>query len=289
MFEKLESCPSCGHPKFNNHLIASDHAHTGESFALVQCDKCELVFTNPRPTQHTIAPYYGSEDYISHTNKTSGLVGIAYRIVRNITLRQKEKLISKHSPTQGSLLDFGCGTGFFLQYCMRKGWSTEGMEPDPKAAVAATKNAGTTIHQTLDEIKGSFDVITAWHVLEHVHDLSETLRQLKSLLNENGRLVIALPNVNSWDAKHYKENWAGLDVPRHLYHFTRSSFEILTQSRKLKIIDIVPMKFDAYYVSLLSERYQQGSSVTAFMNGLNSNKAAKQTGEYSSLIYVLTK
>lgn len=134
-----------------------------------------------------------------------------------------------------------------------------------------------------------FDVITLWHVLEHVHDLDKYIYRLKQLLKPNGVLVIAVPNFKSYDADHYKEFWAAYDVPRHLWHFSQTSIHRLFSTELMKVVKTLPMKFDAFYVSLLSEEYKTGKKnfLKAFINGIKSNRAAKRTGEYSSLIYVL--
>ncbi len=290
MFEKLENCPSCGHPQFHNHLICTDHTVSGESFALVKCGKCELIFTNPRPTNQVLPSYYQSSEYISHTNRANSLVNFIYKLVRSITLRHKLKLITRLTKKR-ELLDFGCATGHFIRFCEQRGWSVTGLEPNEQARATALSGLNGSVHEELKEISQTFDIITAWHVIEHVSNLNETIKQLAKLLNDKGTLVIALPNCNSLDAKHYKEHWAGYDVPRHLYHFTQKSFSNLLSKHKLKLIETLPMKYDAYYVSLLSERHMTGKShfLNAIQQGKKSNLSAKQSFEYSSLIYILSK
>ncbi len=292
MYEKFDNCPSCAHPKFENFLICTDHSVSGESFALVKCANCNLIFTNPRPKPEELSKYYESKAYISHTDKANSLINLVYKIVRNFTLRSKTKLIRKYSNV-GTVLDLGCGTGDFLKACKNKGWTTSGVELNETARRIAIEKTNSHIATNLSDIsKGEkFDIITAWHVLEHVSDLKETIKQLKKRLVKGGHLIIAVPNIDSLDAKKYKQTWAALDVPRHLYHFSRSSFTTLAKKNLLKLVDIHPMKFDAYYVSLLSEKYKTGSMnpLPAFINGTNSNKSAKKTGDYSSLIYILTK
>lgn len=290
MYERLENCPSCNQSKFENALICKDHSVSGESFALVKCNHCQLLFTNPRPVSDQLDKYYESDTYISHTDKANTLINLIYKTVRSYTLRQKRKLLLKYNQP-GTILDYGCGTGNFLKQCQQNGFNASGIEPNETARNIAADKTKLPIYTSLEQIKSvHFETITAWHVIEHVSDLTDTISQLKNLLSNTGHLFIAVPNPNSKDSQHYKENWAAYDVPRHLYHFTKSSLHSLANSLGLKIIDIHPMKFDSYYVSLLSEKYghNEGSFSKALANGYRSNRSASKTGEYSSLIYVLT-
>lgn len=292
MYEKLEECPSCKHPKFSNYYIITDYSISDESFALVKCDKCKLIFTNPRPSEENIGKFYQSEDYISHTNKANNLTNFLYKKVRSITLKEKIQLLKSYTD-RNKLLDFGCGTGAFLNHTLKNKFDSIGYETDPSARAIAEKTSETKILadlKSLQKVKG-LDIITAWHVIEHVHKLRNTLNTLRKCLSDDGYLFIALPNPNSYDAELYKEFWAGYDVPRHLYHFTKKSFTQLAHKCKLEVKEIHPMTYDAYYVSLLSEKYKTGKIhyFKSFLTGLKSNKKAITTGEYSSLIYVLTK
>ena len=289
MYEKLEVCPVCKNTNFNNFLICKDHSVSGESFALNQCTKCSLIFTNPRPGQQSLGKYYESEQYISHSNKSNSVVNFIYKQVRNYTIRQKIKLIRKY--TRGtSLLDFGCGTGEFLAQCTKSGFKTFGYEPNENASNQATSK-GLSIIQNLKDLNQKMDAITAWHVVEHVPTLRDTIKDLKKKLSKDGILFIAVPNVDSFDARHYKEYWAAYDVPRHLYHFSQNSFGKLIAKCKLHLVDTIPMKFDSYYVSLLSEKYLDGKNdfISALRIGYQSNYQAQKNREYSSLIYVLKK
>ncbi len=292
MYERLEICPSCKNTKFKNTIICKDHLVSGESFALVECSNCSLLFTNPRPDVASLPKYYKSEDYISHTNKGNSLTNMLYKVARFFTIRNKYQLITKHAQSK-SILDYGCGTGDVLKFLHDKGWETTGIEPDSDALQIAT-NKGINAYTSLDEIpkKQKYSVITLWHVLEHVSELRPTLKALKKKITEDGTLIIAVPNPESWDAKHYKKYWAAYDVPRHLYHFTQDSISKLFAKHKFNLIETIPMKLDSFYVSLLSEKNKTGNSnyLTAFKNGMKSNRSAKNNNNnYSSLIYVLRK
>jgi len=217
---------------------------------------------------------------------------LIYKLVRSYTLRHKRLRIETLSKgSEKSLLDFGCGTGHFLHHCRSHGWHVSGVEPNEDARKLAGMKGAIHIEETLAGVKDKFSVISAWHVIEHLPDPVGSLRELRSKLHDGGRLVIAVPNYLSFDAKYYGKFWAGYDVPRHLSHFNQASVRLLADKCKLKIKEIAPMKFDSYYVSILSEKYQGNS--TAFLKGLQigrkSNASAKLNGEYSSLIYIMTK
>ncbi|WP_436514453.1 class I SAM-dependent methyltransferase [Ekhidna sp. To15] len=290
MYEKLDQCPVCKNKQFDNYMICNDHSVSGESFALVKCVKCHLVFTNPRPEETNLAKYYQSDQYISHTDQGNSLINIIYKIVRSYTLNSKTRLLAKINGKKGKLLDYGCGTGAFLKKATQKGWQAFGYEPDLKARdIARSKNPETIIN-SINDCPNDLDIITAWHVIEHVAQLRETIKSLSQKLRNGGYLIIAVPNHKSFDAKHYKEYWAAYDVPRHLYHFDTDSLVYLAKQMKLKLVDTLPMKFDAYYVSMLSEKYaNNGSLLNALVTGYKSNLKASISGQYSSLIYVLKK
>lgn len=290
MYEKLEICPSCGHPQFNNYLICEDYAASHESFALVKCTKCELVFTNPRPNKDNISKYYQHDNYISHTNRANNITNVLYKLVRKYTLYHKKQLIQSHTKNR-RLLDFGCGPGVFARYMQNKGYDTVGYEPSTNTEIDAANTV--KIHKNLKTLskENKFDIITAWHVLEHVHNLGETIKTLKSLLNKSGLIVIAVPNIDSDDCKHYKKHWAGYDVPRHLYHFNPSSLKILMAKKRFAFLKSYPMFFDAMYVSILSEKYIESSLplIKGIKQGIRSNNKANKSNQYSSIIYIFQK
>ena len=257
---------------------------------------CSLRFTQDIPDAHSIAEYYKSENYISHTDTSKGLVNNLYKIVRRRTVKQKRKLIETITGKKsGNLLDFGSGTGAFLKEMKTHGWNETGLEPDNDARKAARNLYGLDLKdtKTLFELPaGSFDVITLWHVLEHVHNLQATMAQLKKLLAEKGLLFIAVPNYTSFDEKVYKQYWAAYDVPRHLYHFSPQAMDVLVKKHGARIQDCKPMWFDSFYVSLLSSKYKNGKTnwLGAIWNGLRSNlKAMQGKKKCSSLIYIISK
>lgn len=289
MYEKIECCPTCKGREFENFNICIDHLVTGESFALMKCASCELVITSPRPDVTNLPRYYESPDYISHTDQGNNLINFVYRIVRNIALRKKHKILTQFTDSK-KILDFGCGTGEFLSYLAMKGYDTSGYEPSNHAS-DKINNDKIKLLRDLEERTEKFDIITLWHVLEHVADPKATLRILRKKLNKKGFIFIAVPNWHSHDAQHYGNEWAAYDVPRHLYHFNTGSMKTLLEKSKLKLIKTLPMPFDAYYVSMLSEKQKKKSwhFVKGLRSGYRSNREAKKTGQYSSLLFVAQK
>lgn len=292
-YERLEHCPVCGKEEFKNSLVVTDNSVSKESFVIVECENCTFKFTNPRPDIESIGQYYESEEYVSHSNTKTGIINRAYHVVRSITTKQKVELINRYAPAKGTVLDYGCGTGVFLKACKKDGWEIRGVEPNEKARSIASTETEELLAADLEEIAGEkFDVITLWHVLEHIHQVNETMSQLVEMLNEDGTLVLAVPNADSHDAQLYKENWAAYDVPRHLYHFTQATMKRFLKKHKLNLEEVLPMKFDAYYVSMLSEKHKKGKTkmISSVMNGYKSNSYAKQNGnDYSSLIFIAKK
>jgi len=284
-------CPVCKSSSFTPFITCKDYTLSQESFNIVSCSTCNFKFTNPIPELSELGKYYKSEDYISHSNTKKGLISQLYHMVRSYTLRGKLKLVSKYV-AKGAILDYGSGTGMFLNECDKHGWRTYGMEPDAGARAIANAYALKVKESKAELIKSfpeaRFNAITLWHVLEHVTDLDDTLKFFKERLSTEGVLIIAVPNYTSFDAKHYKEFWAAYDVPRHLYHFDKNSVSQLLNNFDFELVETKAMKFDSFYVSMLSEKYMTGkiNYLSAFFNGLRSNLKAKTSANYSSVIYV---
>lgn len=281
-------------------LRCLDHTVSNEKFHLEWDSQFEMYITSPRPDDNELGKYYASDAYISHTDSKGTLIEKLYQFVKNFTIKGKVNLIDSFRSEEKSILDIGCGTGDFLVACQKNGWEVQGIEPNEKAGKIALKK----LHLKNDAIKEKiifndiqeltdrnkkYDVICMWHVLEHVSNLREYIEYLKGLLKSNGTLLIAVPNFKSFDAQYYQEFWAAYDVPRHLWHFSKKSINLLFEKVDLKVIKILPMKFDSFYVSLLSEKYKNGKSnfLKAFYIGSLSNYKAMRSKEYSSLIYII--
>ncbi|APY10984.1 methyltransferase [Seonamhaeicola sp. S2-3] len=274
------------------HLVVKDYSVSGENFELIQNKEFGFLETHPQPTIEKLPEYYKSEDYISHTDSKRNLFEKIYHLVRRIALNKKLKLINSFKTENKSLLDFGCGTGDFLQTAQKNSWLVTGIEPNEDARNIANKKTNNSVFNSEAFFKlkeNTFDVITLWHVLEHLPNLEEHVNILKKLLKPNGVLIIAVPNYKSYDAQFYKQFWAAFDVPRHLWHFNKTSIFKLFSKVSMKVIKTKPMWFDAFYVCLLSEKYKTGKMnfIKAFFNGFISNLKSLSSKEASSLIYII--
>ena len=275
--------------KDNLFIEVKDHSVSGEKFELWHDESLDLLMTLPQPDEKSLPKYYDSEDYISHTDGKRSLFEFAYHFVKSIALKNKLNLIDSLQPERGNLLDIGAGTGDFLNIANKAGWQTTGIEPSDKAKSIAIRKGVSFAKSTADLETHSFDVITMWHVLEHVPNLESQIQELKRLLKPTGSILIAVPNFNSHDAKHYGNFWAAYDVPRHLWHFSKTAIQKLFANEAIVLKKILPMKFDAFYVCLLSEKYKNRKMnyISAFFVALRSNWKAASSKEFSSHIYVL--
>jgi 2-polyprenyl-3-methyl-5-hydroxy-6-metoxy-1,4-benzoquinol methylase len=270
------------------YLTVKDHSVSGETFQLLLDEELQLLKTHPQPAPESLGSYYESDDYISHTDGKRSLFEKLYHAVKQKALRDKVKLIEKWH-IKGKLLDIGAGTGDFLVEAKKAGWDITGTEPSEKAKSIAV-NKGVTFVDSIQSVQdNSFDVITMWHVLEHVPDVKQQIVELKRLLKRDGVIIVAVPNFKSYDAEYYGAYWAAYDVPRHLWHFSKTAIKKLFAGENMELIKVEPMKFDSFYVSLLSEKYKTGkmSFIKGFMIGLRSNLKAAKNFEYSSHIYII--
>lgn len=287
------SCPNCGSGDIYYLFSAKDNTVSGEEFEIWECKNCSLRFTQNIPDQENIGRYYQSENYISHSDTTDGLVNKLYHLVRKRTLLKKQKLVEiTTKKTHGSIMDLGAGTGAFLNTMKSAGWDTTGLEPDTIARKKARELYGLNLKESnglFSLAAESFDAITLWHVLEHVHQLHEYMIRFSGLLKKDAKLFIAVPNFTSKDAAIYKKYWAAYDVPRHLYHFSPKSMEVLLNTHGFNLEKIEPMWYDSAYVSMLSEKYKNGkaNNLAALINGVSSNvNAFFDKLKCSSLIYI---
>jgi ubiquinone/menaquinone biosynthesis C-methylase UbiE len=274
----------------NVKITTKDFLVTGESFDLLIDSKRDMLTTSPQPKAEDLAKYYESNDYISHTDSKAGFMASMYQNIKKYSLALKLRLILTLNGSPGLLLDIGAGTGDFLKLAKDNGWEVKGIEPNDDAANLA-KQKKLEIYENIDQLSGqTFDVVTLWHVLEHLPDLEMVIQKIESLIKPGGTLIVAVPNFKSYDANYYKNYWAAYDTPRHLWHFSKTAMGNIFSS-SMKLVKIKPMIFDSFYVSLLSEKYKTGNSfsIKALFIGLWSNISALNSKEYSSHIYCYKK
>lgn len=293
--QTLDSCPLCRSTHWSPFLKVRDYSVSGEEFHITQCKDCGLRFTNPRPGPEEIGRYYQFKDYVSHTDEeATGWINQVYRRVRQHTLRQKERWIRGLLPNKGRLLDIGCGTGDFAGHMAQTGWQVTGVEPDQNAAAKARAKHQLEVfgEEWLDRPGEPFDVVTLWHVLEHVHDLDGRIRQFTHLVRRGGYLLVAVPNAEAYDAFYYKEYWAAWDVPRHLYHFKGKVLRHRIEQAGFSCERERGLPFDPFYIAMLSEKYRRGKDapVLGLFMGLGFWwQSFKEERHSSSKLYVFRK
>ena len=299
-------CPVCGCGNHKPVFECKDYFALGETFMIKQCDACGFRFTDNFPDEEEIGRYYKADDYVSHTDTQAGLINKIYHFARSIMLKQKGRLAEGIYKENGvdvngedkNLLDIGCGTGYFLNEMKSRGWKVKGVEKSADAREVAEKNFGIELADDISVLssdvsnKQRFDIITLWHVLEHLHDVNGALKNIREMLKDEGTLILALPNSSSFDADKYREYWAAYDVPRHLWHFTPDTISRLAVKNGFIITKYSAMPLDTFYVSMLSEKYK-GNSVP-FVRGMFTGLQGllKITGSpdaASSIIYILKK
>lgn len=286
-------CPWCNSEKTQIHLWLKDEFLTNEEFEIYECHQCGLLFTEPRPSKEKIGEYYKSEEYYSHKENKKGFIPKIYEFVKSINLKHKYKLAT-NGKNIGKLLDIGCGVGDFIHTAEQQRWNCKGIEPSEEAKEIARKRIKAEILSSveLDQIPNeTFDVITMWHVLEHVEDLKWQVAQLQRLIKKDGRIVIAVPNYKSYDAEYYKEKWAAYDVPRHLNHFNKETLSKIFKTNGLTLVKTDKLRWDAYYISYMSEQYRHHNFplIRGIYRGWVSNCKARKSKEWSSKVYVFEK
>lgn len=286
-------CPWCGSGKAQINLWLKDEFLSKEDFHICECLNCGLSYTMPRPNKKKIGEYYKSEEYYSHQENKKGFIPRLYESVKKVNLKHKYNLATQ-GLNVGKMLDIGCGVGDFLHTAEEHGWTCTGVEPSEDAkAIAKTKTKANIINsEDMEKIPdATFDLITMWHVLEHVDDLKWQIEQLHRLTKTKGRIVIAVPNYKSYDAQYYKELWAAYDVPRHLSHFNKNVLTKIFKSKNLELVRTDKLIWDAYYISYMSEQYKQHKFplLKGAFRGCISNCKARHTNEWSSMVYIFEK
>jgi 2-polyprenyl-3-methyl-5-hydroxy-6-metoxy-1,4-benzoquinol methylase len=269
-----DSCPICESKHIEFHQKIKDFTVSEETYDLYKCSDCGFIFTQDAPDAAHIGPYYKSDDYVSHSNTNKGLFFKVYHKVREIMLARKHKEIVANSSIKAGakILDIGAGRGYFLNHMQEHKYVCTGIEQDPDVRQAAIDqfNLNVLPPEELYKLEDKqFDVITLWHVLEHIHDYRGYLDKIKKLLKPDGLLVVALPNPSCSDQYIYKDYWSGWDVPIHLWHFTPQNAKDLMAQYQFKMIDKRKLPFDPFYLSILASKERKDSfpTITGFVNG----------------------
>ena len=292
----IHICPLCGGQQLEHALTCTDHYASGEQFEVIRCVHCGFLMTQGVPVEAEIGKYYETPDYISHSDTQQGLMNRVYHWVRQYMLSRKAALVKRVSGlSEGSLLDYGTGTGYFANTMVCQGWKVKAIEKSPQARAFAKKQFGLNVeaeHSLKDYPSMSLDVVTLWHVMEHLEHLNEMWETLHRILKDKGVLIVAVPNPESYDARKYKEWWAAYDVPRHLWHFSPLVMQRFGEKHGFVLEKEHPMPFDAFYVSMLTEKYK-GNGLS-FVKGLWTGalawfSALGNKERSSSLIYVFRK
>jgi len=288
------TCPLCKSQEISPYLKCIDHLVTGEVFEVFTCSGCGFIFTQNHPEESESGKYYESEEYISHSDSHKTIFDRIYQLARKIMLNRKKRIVTEICDIRyGSILDIGSGTGNFLKTMKDAGWKTEGIEINVKARDHAkiffnmTLLSPREINSLPDK---SFDCITLWHTLEHFHEPEKYFREIKRLLRPEGTVVVALPNTDSYDARHYGSAWAAYDVPRHLWHFKPDTVALFAERNGFMVSPLGYLPFDVFYISVLSEKYRGARFF--FLSGMTkglifSFASIFRKSKSSSLIYIL--
>ena len=260
-FENI-ACPVCNSDNQAEYLKTYDRFDNSRQklFTIVKCQNCNFVFVNPRPNSQNLGKFYevkGYDPFLSTEQKFS-IRDKFYMFLRNFNLSQKYSKISKLKPEPGKILDIGCATGEFLQKFREPNWQCTGVEVVEDARNKA-KSKNIAVYPSVDTLPqdSKFDIITMWHVLEHVHNLQDSVKKIESLLKKDGFLIIAVPNIDSFDAGKYGKNWIALDTPRHLYHFSTTTISKLMEHHNLQLIKKHSIILDILYNNLMSKNLSQ--------------------------------
>ena len=293
----MEKCPICGHNEFEKVYDLDDYKITQETFSLQKCTHCTLIYTVDPPLGDNIGRYYESDDYLEHSNRKNDLFSRMYGWGRDLMFGYKYGILKKLG-SEKKILDIGAGSGYFLNFMRGKGYSVTGIEMSERARNHAKEVHNLDIHP--DEMfhnkafKEKFDIISLWHVMEHLYDLNQVVKRFDELLNPNGHLVIALPNYNALEVEIYKKYWNGWDVPRHLWHFSPQSLKHLMNNHGFEIERMKMMPLDPLFNTLLTNKYRQGNAVMNVLRMCTVGVMSLISGLFnvekaSSIIYVIKR
>ena len=229
------SCIVCNSKEYVLYDKIKDN--NNNEFILVKC-RCGFVYLNPQLPESEIGKYYNVSNYLPHTSKIN-LISAIYKIVQQLTMRWKLSLIRKYKKDINNLLDIGGGKGEFVSFINKQHICAFNDEP-------FLKNNKFSINANKEKLK--FDIITMWHSLEHIYDVSYLFETINNVLEDNGYIIIAVPNFDAIERrKFFKKNWIAYDLPRHLYHFNYKTFGAFMNKKGYKIINSHTMFQDTMF------------------------------------------
>lgn len=269
-------------------ISVKDHLVSKKTFHIVFDSGVGAWRTTPQPSQKELKAYYPKEGYLSHTDNAQGLKDRLYLWVKNKNIQTKLRWIAVQS-NRPKILDFGAGNGAFALAAQAKGWHvcTQEFSDDVLLSLKAKGLKAVDVSQQKD----AFDAITLWHVFEHLPNPKAQLATFYNALTPGGILVLALPNINAWDARHFGAQWAAYDVPRHLWHYNKTAIAQLAKDAGFHLVKTHNMFWDAFYISLLSEQYRQSKCawIHAIIKGSLSNLLGWRKKNTSALTFILQK
>jgi 2-polyprenyl-3-methyl-5-hydroxy-6-metoxy-1,4-benzoquinol methylase len=268
---------------------AKDHLVSKEIFEIKWNEKGNYAETS-LPKGIVLSRYYETEVYNSHKTETKTILDLLYKTVQKSMLFYKEGFVRPQ--IKGNVLDMGGGVGVFAAYLAHRKFETTVVEPSKKGHEACTKKGLNTYLSVADLPKTKrYSAITMWHVLEHLTSPEKILQELHTLMEADALLIVAVPNFNSHDARYYASEWAALDVPRHLWHFTHKGLMDLVEPLGFVFKAQKPLWVDVFYISYLSEknRNKKLSFLRGLLVGIICTFRALFDGEHSSNIYVFEK
>lgn len=292
----MSVCPACQATTATDLFQARDHLVSGREFLIRRCTNCGMGWTVDPPAEEDAGKYYVSDEYISHTDSKQSLADRLYHLARGFMLKRKGKLVdSAVGKSAGIMMDFGSGTGYFAAFMQQRGWQVTGIELSEMARNYSVERFGIRAigpQQVRDLPSASADCVTFWHVLEHLYDPAGWMDEVKRILKDDGRCIIALPNFASADAEWFGKRWAALDVPRHLWHFSPQAFREFAEKQGFVCESTSALPLDLFYISLLSYR-NDGKGMPLARGVLTGVVIALRSlfrrDSASSLVYVLSK
>ena len=267
-----------------------DELTSNDSFNLYWDKKRKIAWTDVSNTKD-LSKYYKSDQYISHNTMNKSFIQILYNVVRSIMFHYKYRTLKSFVKPLDKLLDIGCGVGNFLSFMGKKNLNVTGVENN-SIALEICKKKNLKVYDSIENLSDElFDIVSLWHVLEHLPRPNKIIEKIYDLLSSEGVLVIAVPNFSSHDREHYQNRWAALDVPRHLWHFTPDGLEEMLSSAGFELLKKNPLFFDVFYISFLSEKHKGNklAFILAAIKGCYFSILSFFTKKHSTISFVFKK